>query len=163
MIQVLDDDMTLFFEKNFPYKTRSKGIRKKKKSNSVTLGIGGNIGDVIQRFQKLFFMLQSDSRFNIEKTSPILKNPPFGYLEQDYFFNAIIVLQTNLTPIEALSAFQKYELLFKRTRSFQDAPRTLDIDIIFFNNLKIDTPRLTIPHKGYKVRPSVLIPLEFVS
>jgi 2-amino-4-hydroxy-6-hydroxymethyldihydropteridine diphosphokinase len=61
-----------------------------------------------------------------------------------------------------LRAFQKYENRFRRKRSFKDAPRTLDIDIIFFNTLSIDTKTLTIPHKGYKQRESVLIPLKFV-
>jgi len=132
------------------------------KKNKVTIGIGGNIGDTMKIFKKLFLMLQQDGRFSIEKSSPILKNPPFGYLEQNYFFNAIIVLHTNLNPFECLKAFQRYENRFKRKRSFQDAPRTLDIDIIFFNKQKIDTKELIIPHKGYKDRLSVLLPLKFL-
>lgn len=154
----LDEKLTLYFQNRFPYKSKKQS----KKANTVTIGIGGNIGDVRKRFKKLFLCLEEDSRFFISKTSPILKNPPFGYLEQDDFFNAIIILKTNLSPIETLNAFQYYENRFKRTRSFQDAPRTLDIDIIFFNNISINTKRLIIPHKGYKNRPSVLIPLRFV-
>lgn len=154
----LADNMILYFQNRFPYTNKQKS----KKANTVTIGIGGNIGDVRKRFQKLFLCLKEDSRFFISKTSPILKNPPFGYLEQDDFFNAIVVLKTNLSPIETLNIFQYYENRFKRTRSFQDAPRTLDIDIIFFNNISLNTKRLIIPHKGYKKRPSVLIPLGFV-
>jgi len=158
MKQKLNKNLTLYFENTFPYSSKSKSY----KSNTVVIGIGGNIGDVKRRFKKLFLSLQNDSRFFIYKTSPILQNPPFGYLDQDDFHNAIIVLKTNLSPIESLNVFQYYENRFKRTRSFQDAPRTLDIDIIFFNNIFMNTKRLVIPHKGYKQRPSVLIPLGFV-
>jgi 2-amino-4-hydroxy-6-hydroxymethyldihydropteridine diphosphokinase len=55
---------------------------------------------------------------------------------------------------------QRYENRFKRTRSFKDAPRTLDIDIIFFANKKINTKQLTIPHKNWSQRESVVIPLS---
>lgn len=156
--QILTSDLTLYYSDIFPY--RIKKIDGKK--NKVTIGIGGNIGNTSQIFKKLFFMLQQDSRFLVEKTSPILQNPPFGYLEQKDFLNAVISLKTNLSAFECLRAFQRYENRFKRKRSFKDAPRTLDIDIIFFNKQKISTIDLKIPHIGYKKRQSVLIPLKFI-
>ena len=159
MKKVLNKDMTLYFENTFPYTSRLIS----RKRNTVTIGIGGNIGNVRRCFKKLFLCLQNDSRFTLLKTSPILQNPPFGYLEQNDFYNAIIVLKTDLSPIATLNVFQRYENRFKRTRSFQDAPRTLDIDIIFFNDISLNTKRLIIPHKGYKNRASVLIPLSFVT
>jgi len=152
------NNLILFFNNLYPYRAKSRSHKK----NIVTIGIGGNILDVQKRFKKLFLMLKSDSRFFIERTSPILKNPPFGFLDQDDFYNAIIVLKTNLSPFESLRAFQRYENRFKRKRSFKDAPRTLDIDIIFFNDIKINTKELIIPHHGYKYRDSVQIPLSFV-
>jgi len=160
MIKTISNDLTLYFTNLFPYSSVEKS---RLKSHTITIGIGGNIGDVIKRFKMLFKILQSDSRFVIKQTSPILKNPPFGYLEQNDFYNAIIVLETSLSPLCALNTFQKYEYRFKRTRSFQDAPRTMDIDIIFYDNKKVNTKRLIIPHKGYKNRPSVLIPLTYIS
>jgi 2-amino-4-hydroxy-6-hydroxymethyldihydropteridine diphosphokinase len=160
MVKVINDDLKLYFTNFFPY---SNNINGQNKSHNVTIGIGGNIGNVTKRFKQLFKMLKSDSRFIIIESSPILKNPPFGYLDQSDFFNAIIILKTTLSPIQALNAFQRYEYRFKRTRSFQDAPRTLDIDIIFYDKITINTKRLTVPHKGYKNRPSVLIPLSYIS
>lgn len=163
MTKVLDNDLKLYFNNIYPYQNNQKKHKfYLQKGHFVTIGIGGNIGDVIKRFKQLFKMLQGDSRFIIESTSPILKNPPFGYLDQDDFLNAVIVLRTNLSAIESLNAFQRYEYRFKRTRSFQDAPRTMDIDIIFYDKIKIVTKRLIIPHKGYKERPSVLIPLSYI-
>lgn len=156
--KIISSSLTLYFNNLFP----KIHIFKSKKKNIVTIGIGGNIGNTIQIFKKLFIMLQKDGRFSIKKTSPILKNPPFGYLEQNDFFNAIIVLETNASVFESLKIFQRYENRFKRKRSFKDAPRTLDIDIIFFNNLKINRKDLIIPHNDYKNRDSVLIPLKFI-
>jgi len=158
MKKTLTPNLTLYFNNIYKAKTKQGST----KSNLVTIGIGGNIGNVIKRFKKLFLMLKGDSRFTIIQTSPILKNPPFGYVEQDYFINAIIVLKTNLSPQQCLKSFQRYENRFKRTRSFKDAPRTLDIDIIFYNNLKINTINLIVPHKDYKNRDSVLIPLSYI-
>ncbi len=63
------------------------------------------------------------------------------------FLNGIISLKTNLAPNEFLKNMQRLEKRLKRTRSFKDAPRTLDIDIIFFHDKKINTKKLTIPHK----------------
>jgi 2-amino-4-hydroxy-6-hydroxymethyldihydropteridine diphosphokinase len=156
--QKISTDLTLYYSTHFP----SISVKNSFKGNCVTIGIGGNIGDTKKIFNKLFLMLKQDSRFIIEKTSPVLKNPPFGYLEQNYFFNAVMVLRTNLSPFESLRAFQRYENRFKRKRSFKDAPRTLDIDIIFFNKQKIDRKDLKVPHIGYKERQSVLIPLKFL-
>ena len=156
--QKLSHDLTLFYLNTFPY----KNSKQSSKNNQVTIGIGGNIGDTRKIFKKLFLVLQQDNRFFIEKTTPILQNPPFGYLEQNDFFNALIVLRTDLGAFECLRAFQHYENKFKRKRSFKDAPRTLDIDIIFFNRQKINTKDLIVPHQGYKNRQSVLIPLKFL-
>lgn len=164
MIKKLNDDLVLYFNDLFPYKNIiNKNNEYTTKYNNVTIGIGGNIGDVKKRFKQFFKMLQSDSRFILKSTSAVLKNPPFGYLDQNDFYNAIIILQTKLSPIESLNAFQRYEYRFKRTRSFQDAPRTLDIDIIFYNDINLNTKRLVVPHKGYKKRESVLIPLNYAN
>ena len=103
-------DSTLFFSKNFPRVISSFSTKK----FEVTVGIGGNIGNVLNRFDKLFIALSKDSRFDIMKTSAILKNPPFGYEDQDDFYNGIIVLRTDLMPFESLCAFQGYEKRFKR-------------------------------------------------
>ena len=152
------NDLTLFFNNFYPYKAKAKS----KKKNFAIIGIGGNMGDTKRIFLKLFKMLQSDSRFFINSTSPLLKNPPFGFLDQKDFLNGVIVLQTNLAPKALLLEMQRYENRFKRVRSFKDAPRTLDIDIIFYNKIKLKSEKLVIPHPNYIERDSVMIPLEFV-
>ncbi len=162
MKKQLSKSLVLYFTNNFPYKS----IKTSAKTYTVTLGIGGNIGNVKQRFDKLFLALQNDCRFHIIKTSPLLKNPPFGYLEQNDFLNGLIVLKTNLSPIPLLRQMQRYENRFGRKRSFKDAPRTLDIDIIFIkrNNskFKIQNSKLIVPHLYWKNRKSVTIPLSYL-
>lgn len=158
MIKKLDKHNTLYFTSLFPSKCSDS-----KKKHIVVLGIGGNVGNVKQTFHKLFLMLQKDGNFAVIKSSPLLKNPPFGYLDQDDFYNAILVVKTNLSPKQVLKATQRYENRFKRKRSFQDAPRTLDIDIIFYDDLLINHKDLTIPHPHWYKRESVVIPLGFVS
>ena len=155
MKKKLTQNLTLFYTSNYPKKFNSTSNKK----YSVTIGIGGNIGNTKKIFDKLILCLKKDSRFTLLMTSPLLKNPPFGFLEQSDFLNGIIALKTNLAPNEFLKNMQRLEKRFGRKRSFQDAPRTLDIDIIFFNNKKINTKDLIVPHKDWANRESVIIPL----
>ena len=156
MKEKLSPTLALFYSSNFPKKFNSNSLKK----YSVIIGIGGNIGNTKKIFDKLILCLKKDSRFTLLITSPLLKNPPFGFLEQSDFLNGIIRLKTNLCPNSFLKAMQRYENKFGRKRSFQDAPRTLDIDIIFFDNKKINKENLIIPHKNWANRESVIIPLK---
>ena len=156
MKKQLRHDLTLYKTANFP-KTHKQISNKK---HHVTIGIGGNIGNTKKLFDKLILCLKGDSRFTLLMTSPLLLNPPFGFLDQNKFLNGIITLKTNLAPDEFLKNMQRLEKRFGRKRSFQDAPRTLDIDIIFFDNKKINRKNLIIPHKDWANRESVIIPLK---
>lgn len=138
---------------NYPSTFCSHGYRQ------VLLGIGGNIGNVIQRFNRLFWFLKRSNILRVIESSPILKNPPFGYLEQDDFYNALILIETKLTPKELLRYILKVEDKFGRKRLFKDGPRTLDIDMIFYENINLNSENLTLPHPGWTHRESVLTPL----
>jgi len=127
--------------------------------NRVLIGVGCNMGNCIRRFKKLFQFLDSHPKIKIIKTAPLYKNPPFGYLEQDDFINTLIVIDTNFTPFQLLNFLLYTEKKFGRKRIFKNGPRTLDLDIIMFNNLKINSKKLTIPHPFFKERSSVLVPL----
>ena len=156
MKKKLTQKLTLFYTSNFPKRFNCNSAKK----YAVTIGIGGNIGNTKKIFDKLILCLKKDARFTLLMTSPLLRNPPFGFLQQSDFLNGIITLQTNLCPNAFLKAMQRYEIKFGRKRSFQDAPRTLDIDIIFFDNKKINKENLIIPHKNWANRESVIIPLK---
>jgi len=156
LIKKLDKNNTLIYQKNYPFLSKTKS----KKNYQSTLGIGGNIGDVRRRFNHLFFFLKRSSFVDIVETSPILKNPPFGYLEQDYFYNSLIIVKTCLRPKALLRYILRVEKRFGRKRSFADAPRTLDIDMIFYEQEVIESEFLTLPHPHWNKRESVLIPLS---
>ena len=90
----LSPTLTLFSYSNFPKKFNTTS----KKKYSVTIGIGGNIGNTKRIFDNLILCLKKDARFTLLMTSPLLQNPPFGFLEQSYFLNGIIRLKTDLCP-----------------------------------------------------------------
>lgn len=141
----------------YPYLTSKQVVMK----NKVLLGIGGNVGDCKKRFSLLFRQIQKDCRFCILSTSPIYINPPFGYLEQNDFYNATIQLATNQSMLEVFRMIFYWERRFNRPRkrAFVNSPRTLDIDLLWFNQVKVNRPYLSIPHKEWSRRESVLIPL----
>ena len=151
----LRKDLTSFYGLHFPYAAKPRTLLR----YEVTVGIGGNMGDVRRRFENLFFTLRRERQVEVVRTSLILKNPPFGYTKQDDFFNSIIILRTSMQPKAFLSYLHRLEKKFGRRRSFANAPRTLDLDIIFFDNREIKTKDLTIPHASWFERESVLIPL----
>ena len=159
MKKKLSKDLTLFYSENFP-KIFNVDTNKK---HIVTIGIGGNIGNTKKIFDKLILSLNKNTKFDLLMTSPLLLNPPFGFLNQKPFLNGIIRLSTNLSVNEFFKITQRLEKRFGRKRSFQDAPRTLDIDIIFFDNKNINTKKLIIPHKDWANRESVIIPLNYMN
>jgi len=151
----LNESLTTFKGLRFDKKTSQKSSHRYR----VTIGIGGNVGDVKRRFEHLFIEIKRDKRVELLQTSLILKNPPFGFIDQDDFFNSIIVLQVSMQPFQFLDYLMRLEKKFARKRSFANAPRTLDLDIIFFDNRVIKTDRLTVPHADWSNRESVVIPL----
>jgi len=155
----LNGTLTTFCSSRFPYKSKRcrSGYR-----YTATVGIGGNVGDVKRRFHHLFTTFQKEKRVMLVETSLILKNPPFGYMQQDDFLNAIIVLKTSMQAKVFLKYLLHVEKQFGRKRSFANAPRTLDLDMIFFDNRVINTKELQLPHPHWYKRESVVIPLSGV-
>ena len=155
---VLNEKLTLYFEKFFPIKNPKKPNFK----HIAVVGMGGNIGDVKRRFEAVYRYFMKDKRFWVLQTSPILENPPFGYIKQNDFLNAVMVLQTSMSAKELLKNLLHVEKLHKRKRSFKNAPRSLDLDIIFYDNQNIRTGNLMVPHPDWYKRESVTIPLGFL-
>jgi len=138
----------------FPYKNF-----KSDKKNIALIGVGCNLGNCIRRFKKVFSTINSHPKIDILQTSIIYKNPPFGYLNQPDFYNTIMIIKTNFSPYELLKYLLWIEKKYGRKRSFKNAPRTLDLDIILYNNVKINSEKLILPHPRFKERDSVLIPI----
>ena len=141
----------LFFPKVFDFRPDFK--------NSVILGVGGNIGDVKKRFNGLHFKLSRDTRFHVVENSALLINEAFGFKEQADFTNAVMLVQTSLAARQILKITANLERRFGRVRSFKNAPRTLDIDILYFSGRNRNDARLILPHPGAQSRASVILPL----
>jgi len=148
--------MEWIYSRHFPYRSSSQSAL----GHDALIGLGGNIGDTPERFERLWRYWQGSDRLEIIESSPILKNPPFGYLEQPDFYNAVMHIRTQLDPFELLRYILYTEKRFGRTRSFADAPRTLDLDMIFYDNVALGTRRLKLPHPHWMERDSVVMPLE---
>jgi len=135
-------------------------VKKKSKKNIALIGVGCNLGNCSRRFKKLYLFLLKHPKVEVLQTSILYKNPPFGYLDQPDFYNTVMVIGTDYSPMELLNFLLYTEKKFGRKRSFKNAPRTLDLDIILYNNVKINNKRLKIPHPYYRQRDSVLVPLS---
>ncbi|MEN8147836.1 MAG: 2-amino-4-hydroxy-6-hydroxymethyldihydropteridine diphosphokinase [Campylobacterota bacterium] len=157
-VRKLSSTLTLYKVAGFPasYKTATHFRHR------AIIGIGGNVGDVKRRFQHLLLFLRRQPNIAVLHTAPILQNPPFGYTDQDDFLNSVIEVSTSMRPRELLEFLLRSEKRFGRKRSFANAPRTLDLDLIFFDRVKMNTPRLTLPHPYWSERESVVIPLKLL-
>lgn len=152
----MDEKHSIYVSKNFP----SKVTVKQKYRFSVILGVGGNVGDVRRRMEHLWNFFGAMTQIQRIQRGVILKNPPFGYTKQADFYNTVFEISTSLSPRILLRVLWKIEKRFGRVRSFTNAPRTLDLDMIFYGEKILNYPELTVPHPHWKERSSVVIPLQ---
>lgn len=123
----------------------------------VYLGLGSNLGDRKAILEKALQLL--GQRLQIERVSSLYETEPVGYAEQPPFLNAVCRAQTKLGPLQLFSVIKGIEASLGRVPSFPNAPRPIDLDIIFYGDLVMETPELTIPHPRLEERAFVLIPL----
>ena len=152
----LDAKHSIYVNRSFP----KKFLPLKEFRHRVILGVGGNVGDVRRCMEHLLIYLDRLRQVKVVQSGVILKNPPFGYAEQDDFYNTVLEISTSLPARVFLRVVWRIEKRFGRVRSFANAPRTLDLDMIFFDNQTIDYPELKIPHPHWEKRSSVVIPLR---
>ena len=123
------------------------------------LSVGSNMGD---RGSYLRFALKSLAEhegIRPIRGSSIYETDAWGPVEQDKYLNACLEVETDLSPSDLLDACQSIESAAGRAREVRWGPRTLDIDILLYDDLTIDSPRLTIPHPRMRQRLFVLVPL----
>ena len=123
------------------------------------LSIGSNMGDKQKYLEEAIDKLGSASRIRKVKVSDFLVTKPYGGVEQDDFLNAALEIETLYTPMELLRFLQKTELEAGRERKIHWGPRTLDLDILFYENVISDSKELMIPHPDMQNREFVLKPL----
>jgi 2-amino-4-hydroxy-6-hydroxymethyldihydropteridine diphosphokinase len=127
------------------------------------IGLGGNLDDPAARIRRAFAALGRLPSTQLVRHSSLYRTAPVGYLDQPDFINAVAVLDTTLAPLELLDALLAIELDAGRERSFRNAPRTLDLDVLLQGALVLDHPRLVLPHPRMGTRAFVLLPLAEVA
>lgn len=98
-------------------------------------------------------------QMTVRKKSSIYETPPWGYTEQEAFLNQVVKVETYLGPEPLLRHLKRLEVVLGRVPNFQNGPRLIDIDILFFDNAVINTPPLVVPHPRLHERAFVLVPL----
>lgn len=124
------------------------------------LGVGSNMGDKRQYIQNAVEALKSDSLIVVRRVSDLIVTEPYGGVEQDDFLNGVIEIETLRTPHELLDTLHEIETAADRVREVHWGPRTLDLDIIFYDKLVYEDDTLVIPHQDMENRRFVLEPLS---
>lgn len=134
-------------------------LRGQEMGNNVYLSVGTNIGDRENNIKQALILLEKHPNINKEKMSSIYETDPVGLTEQPKFLNGVLEISTSLSPLELLDYTQKIEKELGRKRDIKWGPRTIDLDILLYNQENIETKRLTIPHPHMYERAFVMIPL----
>lgn len=127
----------------------------------VFLGIGTNLGDRERNLQEVRAVLSQ--KLVILEESSIYQTDPWGYLDQPAFLNQVIEAQTDLSSLNLLGFLKDTEKLLGRQANFRYGPRLIDLDILFYGNRIIQTPRLQVPHPRLTQRAFVLVPLSEIA
>lgn len=125
----------------------------------VFLGLGSNLGNREANIDSALAYLQG-SQISIDRVSSIIETDPVGGPPQPKFLNAVARARTDLEPQELLRTVLSIEHKLGRIRGEKNGPRTIDIDILLYNNAVIKTPSLTVPHPRMMERTFVMGPLK---
>ena len=123
------------------------------------IGIGSNIGDKLNNCKKAISEILRVDHHKLLAKSSLFKTQPVGYTSQDWFVNGVIKIETDLEAFELLHTLKTIESKMGRSESFRWGPRTIDLDILFFDTIEIQTEDLQIPHPLIQNRRFVLVPL----
>jgi 2-amino-4-hydroxy-6-hydroxymethyldihydropteridine diphosphokinase len=130
--------------------------------STVALSLGSNLGDRLHLIRKAVFLIRS-AGLVVLASSDVFETSPWGMEDQPRFLNACVLAETSLSPEELLDLLKGMEDAIGRTPEKRWGPRTIDIDILFYDGLSIRSDRLTVPHREMARRTFVLLPLAQVA
>lgn len=142
---------------------RSVSVCVRRKRHRVYLGIGSNLGDRENTIHAALEKLDEREDCVVKRVSGLLETEPYGYTEQDAFLNACAEVETLQEPEAFLETLHEIEAELHRVREIHWGPRTIDLDILLYDNLILDTEKLTIPHRDMMNRQFVLEPLNEIA
>lgn len=132
-------------------------------SHVVGLGFGGNLGDPARQIAEAIAAIGARGIGTVSRVSSLWRTAPWGRMDQPAFLNACALIETRLAPLALLAALKDIEREIGRTPGERWGPRVIDIDILFYDDLSLDDPALTIPHKNLFERAFVLAPLTEIA
>ena len=129
------------------------------------LGLGGNIGDVRKTIDRAIALLCHEQDVQLLARSADYRTPPWGVMNQAPFVNACIVVETGVSPRDLLARTQAIEAALGRKRAGEQrwGPRLIDIDLLAYDDITINSPELILPHPRMFVRAFVLVPLAEIA
>ncbi|HOQ38146.1 MAG TPA: 2-amino-4-hydroxy-6-hydroxymethyldihydropteridine diphosphokinase [Acetivibrio sp.] len=129
-------------------------------NHKVYLSLGSNMGNRENYLISALNLICKIDNVRLVNISGIYETDPVGYADQDRFLNMTALINTSLDPEVLLTELQRVENLLKRKREIRWGPRTIDIDMLLYDDLTLDTPELIIPHPRMFERAFVLVPLK---
>ena len=126
------------------------------------IALGANLGDAQASVRQALAALEQLPHTSVIQASSLYKTAPYEAQGPD-FINAVAWVQTTLSPLDLLHALQALETRQGRERPYKNAPRTLDLDLIFYDKVVLSTPELTLPHPRWQERAFVLHPLAEIA
>jgi 2-amino-4-hydroxy-6-hydroxymethyldihydropteridine diphosphokinase len=123
------------------------------------VGLGANLGEPRRQLTEAIIAMSGLPETRLARHSSFYRTAPVGFAEQPEYLNAVAALDTRLAPGVLLEGLQGIERRHHRERSFPNAPRTLDLDLLLFGDERISRPGLTVPHPRMHERAFVLQPL----
>lgn len=123
------------------------------------LSLGSNMGNRQRNLEDALSLIKNYQGIKLEKISSFYETEPVGYVDQDWFLNAVVEIATDLTPQELLGVVGEIEEELGRVRTIRWGPRTIDVDILFYGGKMVVEENLEIPHPRIQERAFVLKPL----
>jgi 2-amino-4-hydroxy-6-hydroxymethyldihydropteridine diphosphokinase len=130
-------------------------------TQDVFIGSGSNLGDRLAELKKAVKQLSPEVR--VLKSSKVYETPPWGFEIQPAFLNQVLKTETDLDPFELLNYLKSIEEKMGRKATFRYGPRSIDLDILFYDRLIISSEALQIPHPMIAERAFVLVPMSEIA
>lgn len=138
---------------------KSVGVSIRRGWHRAFIALGSNMGDKAKYLQDALDALERHEAIQVCRTADFITTAPYGGVEQDDFLNSAVEVRTLLPPLALLDVMQRIECDAKRERLIHWGPRTLDLDLLFYDDLVLDSERLNVPHPEIPKRAFVLDPM----
>ena len=130
---------------------------------TAVIALGSNLDNPAEKVQAALQAIAAHPQIAVQRTSSLYRTAPVGYADQPDFINAVCLVDTTLSAQALLAALHDIEAAFGRERSFRNAPRTLDLDIIDYAHCRHSSDALTLPHPRAHERSFVMLPLAEIA